>query len=145
MSTDDAGSVYTDSALSLTPPEEGNSLLRSYDYSRVEIARSTGVTKDGNPIYPWVTIVETYDTDDAQKERFFLLQTDEKIGLMVGDEKAGSIPAGIDQETGQSTTNVESFDPTQASDMFPAKLRRLEGNEYANLISIIIVCETDDR
>jgi hypothetical protein len=144
-STDDNGITHTDSVLSLTPPEDGYSVLKSYGYSRVEIGRSSALGSDGEPIYPWTTIVETYDDEDISKDQFFLIQTAEKMRIGIGDEDAGTRPLGIHQDTGETTTDIESFDREQASAMLPAKLRRLEGSEYANLVSIITACEVDDR
>jgi hypothetical protein len=139
------GNIYTSSVLELVPPADGYSVLKNSGYSRVKIGRSTTLSEDNQPIYPWVTVVETYDIDGMEKELFFLMQSADKMRIMVGDEEAGSRPVGIDAETGEATTDVMNFDPEHASGMLPTKLRLLEGSEYANLRAIIIACEADDR
>ena len=145
MTTDSEGITYVESVVDIEPPVEGDSLLKNYGYSQVRIGRMTSFAQDGSARYPWAMIIETSDDKRHQKDEFFLLNIAGNKRLMIGDETAGSVPTGIDRTTGEVSHDAESFDKTLGDMMLPVKLRLLEGNEYANLISIIIACETDDR
>lgn len=144
---DDSGNSTIVSELTVFVPHE-HSVLRAYGYSRVVLGRVTRHDSTGNDVYehPWLTLVSTYDDEGISKEDFFIFKLSEsKMGIFMGSEDAGEIPIGIDTETDKVTTDIDAFDPTQSDTMIPAELRRLVGNEYANLISIITAAEMDDR